>query len=276
MPPAAGAMYMVVLGTAEIALLMRGRIDWRALWRHRGFFLALGLLVGINTNMGFAAVRYIDPSTASVLSLTSIPFGVALGVAWLGERLSAMEVLGAACAFAGVLAIGIQPGDYLRWGSAMVVAAAALYAAHSAVTKRYGGEIPFGQFMFFRSAAVAAVLVALVVVQSELMWPPALAWGWLLVAATVNVVISRALFYLALRRLEMSFLTIILTLTPVVPWLWSIAIFGGRPGRLELLGGAATLIGVLIVTSSRAGLLGRRRVSQAPADRASAASRRSS
>src|SRR5262249_50214077 len=155
----------------QIGLIMRGRIDGRALWRHRGFFLALGLLVGINTNMGFAAVRYIDPGTASVLSLMSIPFGIALGVAWLGERPGAMEVLGAACAFAGVLAISAQAGDYLRWGSAMIVAATFLYAAHSALAKRYGGEIPFGQFMFFRAASVAAVLVALVLVQGELVWP---------------------------------------------------------------------------------------------------------
>jgi drug/metabolite transporter (DMT)-like permease len=260
MPPAAGAMYMMVLGTAEIALLMRGRIDWRAFWRHRGLFIALGLLVGVNTNMGFAAMRYIDPGTASVLSLTSIPLGVALGVAWLGERLSATELLGASIAFLGVLAISLQPGEYLRWGSAMIVAAAFLYAAHSAVAKRHGGDVPFGEFLFFRAAAVAGVLVMLVLAQGELMWPPALAWGWLLVAATVNVVISRGLFYLALRQLEMSFLTIILTLTPVVTWLWSILLFGGRPGRIELLGGAATLIGVLIVTSSRAGLLGLRRV----------------
>jgi drug/metabolite transporter (DMT)-like permease len=80
-------------------------------------------------------------------------------------------------------------------------------------------------------------------------------WGWLFVAATINVVIGRALFYVVLRRIDMSLLTIILTLTPVLTWIWSMALFGGRPGRLEILGGAATLLGVLLVTSSRAGLL---------------------
>ena len=126
---------------------------------------------------------------------------------------------------------------------------------HSAVVKRYGGDIPFGEFMFFRVATVAAALVLLALAQGVVVWPTPVAWVWLAVAATVNVVISRGLYYLALRRFDMSLLTIVLTLTPVVTWLWSIALFGGRPTRAEILGGIATLVGVLIVTSSRAGLL---------------------
>ena len=54
----------------------------------------------------------------------------------------------------------------------------------------------------------------------------------------------------------MSLLTILLTLTPVVTWLWSIVAFGGRPAVVEIIGGVATLAGVLLVTASRAGLVG--------------------
>ena len=38
-------------------------------------------------------------------------------------------------------------------------------------------------------------------------------------------------------------------------WLWSIALFGGRPTTQEILGGMATIVGVVAVTGSRAGLL---------------------
>jgi O-acetylserine/cysteine efflux transporter len=255
LPPAAAAMYMMVLGATQIGLIMRGRLDWSVLSRHRWLFLAVGLLVGVSTNMGFVAVVYVDPGTASLLSRTSILFGVALGVAWLGERLRPLEVAGAAVAIAGVVAISVQPGEYLRWGSILVVASTALYALHSALVKRFAGEIPFGEFMFFRVAAVAAVLVVLAVAQGVVVWPTVVGWGWLLVAAAVNIVLSRGVYYLALRRLDMSFLTIVLTLTPVVTWGWSIVLFGGRPTVVEIAGGIATLAGVLLVTASRAGLL---------------------
>jgi drug/metabolite transporter (DMT)-like permease len=255
LPPAAGAMYMMVIGALQIAALMRGRIDWSVLWRHRWLFLTVGVLVGVNTNMGFVAVRYVDPGTASLLSRTSILFGVALGVGWLGERLRGWEVIGAAVAVAGVAVISFQPGDYLRWGALIVIASTALYALHSAVVKRFAGEIAFGEFMFFRVASVAAVLVVLALAQGDVVWPTPTAWGWVVVAAAVNVVVSRGVYYLALRRLDMSFLAIVLTLTPVVTWLWSIGAFGGRPTTIEVAGGVATLAGVLMVTASRAGLL---------------------
>jgi O-acetylserine/cysteine efflux transporter len=257
LPPSAGAMYMMVVGTLQIALILRGRLDWSVLSRHRWLFLAVGLLVGVNTNMGFAAVQYVDPGTASLLSRTSILFGVGLGVAWLGERLAPLEVVGAAVAVAGVAIISFQPGDYLRWGSLIVVSSTGLYALHSALVKRFAGDIPFGDFMCFRVASVAAVLVALTAAQGALVWPSAVAWGWIGVAAGVNVVLSRGVYYLALRRLDMSFLTIVLTLTPVVTWLWSVVLFGSRPTAVEVAGGMATLAGVLLVTASRAGLLGR-------------------
>ena len=259
-PPASGAMYMMVLGTVQIAVLMRGRLDWRVVWRHRWLFLAIGVLVGVNTNMGFVAVAYVDPGTAALLSRTSILFGVALGVGWLGERLRAYEVAGAALALAGVLAISFQPRDYLRWGSLIVIASTALYAVHSALVKRFAGDIPFGEFMFFRVASVAFVVSALAVGQGQVVWPGPVAWGWIALAAAVNVVLSRGVYYLALRQLDMSLLTIILTLTPVVTWLWSIMLFGGRPTAVEIAGGVATLAGVLLVTASRAGLLGPGRI----------------
>jgi drug/metabolite transporter (DMT)-like permease len=114
------------------------------------------------------------------------------------------------------------------------------------------------------------VLVVLALAQGAVVWPTPLAWGWLIVAAAVNIVLSRGVYYLALRRLDMSFLTIVLTLTPVVTWLWSIAAFGGRPTVTEIAGGVATLAGVLLVTASRAGLLapGRRRTPRLDRSRA--------
>ena len=249
MPPAASGFWMIGIAVVELALFARGRIDAGVLVRHRWFFLTIGLLVGVNTNLGFVAMRYVEPGTASLLSRTSIIFGVALGVLWLGERLTRVQSAGAALAIVGVLIVSFQPGDHLRSGSLIVVIATLLYALHSAVVKRYGSHMPFLEFFFFRLLATTAVLLVLGVAQGQLVWPGATAWIILVLAATVNVVLSRGLYYLALRRLDMTVLTIALTLSPVVTWLWAMPLFGGRPTTREIVGGLAILGGVIVVSA---------------------------
>lgn len=256
LPPAASGFWMIGIAVVELAIFARGKIDFAVLKKHRLFFLVIGLLVGVNTNMGFLAAAYVEPGTASLLSRTSIIFGVGLGVLWLGERLTRVQTIGAAVAIAGALVITFQPGDHLRAGSLIVVVATFLYALHSAVVKRYGGQIPFLQFFFFRLAATTTVLFFLGVAQGQLVWPGGTAWLILLLAATVNVIVSRGLYYLALRRLDMTVLTIALTLSPVVTWLWAVPLFGGWPTPTEIVGGLAILAGVIVVSASGGGLLG--------------------
>lgn len=254
-PPAIAGFYMLAFATAEVGLLTAGRVRFATFLRHWRFFVTIGVLVGLNTNLGFLGVRYIDPGTAALLTRTSAVFGVALGLVWLGERLSRLELIGAGLAVAGVFVVGFQPGDYLRVGALIIVAAALLYAVHSAVVKRYGGAIPFAEFFFFRLASTTAVLLLLAAGQGDLVWPDGRAWPYLLLAATLNVVVSRAVYYLALRRLEMSRLTIFVTVSPVVTMLWSFLLFGSRPSVQEVIGGGAILAGVIVVTASRGGLL---------------------
>ena len=59
---------------------------------------------------------------------------------------------------------------------------------------------------------------------------------------------SRGLYYLALRRLTLSHHSLILTLSPVASIVWTLLLFGFSPTVQQLVGGAAILAGVLMVT----------------------------
>jgi drug/metabolite transporter (DMT)-like permease len=262
LPPSASGFYVMVLSALPVLAFNRGRFPFEVLRRHLVFFLSIGSLVAVSTNLGFAAMRFIDPGTASLLSRMSLVFGLGFGLVWLGERLRAWEVVGAGLALGGVMIVSFQPGDYLRLGSLLILAGTFLYALHAALVKRYGGQMAFLDFFLFRLVSTAAFLLILAVGQGELVWPSL--GGWLVVGATglIDVVISRALYYLALRRLDMSFHTIILTMSPIVTMAWSFALFDSRPSLQEAVGGAAVLAGVLLATASRGGLLSRGRSSR--------------
>jgi drug/metabolite transporter (DMT)-like permease len=55
----------------------------------------------------------------------------------------------------------------------------------------------------------------------------------------------------ALRRLDLSILTILLTLSPVITIMWSFILFGVMPSVQGFVGGTAVIAGVILVTMSR-------------------------
>jgi drug/metabolite transporter (DMT)-like permease len=69
----------------------------------------------------------------------------------------------------------------------------------------------------------------------------------LLLVDSLHFVFARLL----LRLLPNNFHAIVLTVSPVITILWSLRLFAERPSLPGLLGGAAVLPGVLVVTLKR-------------------------
>jgi drug/metabolite transporter (DMT)-like permease len=249
----AAALVMLV-ATIEVGAygLVRRRIHWRDILAHWRFYLVVGVLVGVSTVLGYTAVRYIDTGTAAMLSKMSTLFSMLFGLFWLHERLTGIQVIGGLLAVAGVLVITFQPGDLLRVGSLLVVASTVMYALHAAIVKRYGQELDFLDFFFGRLLFTAATLLLFTIGRPLTPLPPAQAWLLLFITGTIDVVLSRSLYYLALRRLPMTIHAIILTLSPVATILWAVVLFDTFPQPQQLLGGLAVLGGVLLATLFRA------------------------
>ena len=117
--------------------------------------------------------------------------------------------------------------------------------------KQEGEEIDFTNFFLFRLLSTAVFLLIFTVIRGELVLPSRPAWIILLVGATVDVIISRVLYYVALRRMRMSFHALLLTLSPVITIFWSLLLFNTWPSLQGFIGGTAVIIGILIVTLRR-------------------------
>lgn len=253
LPPSVSGFFLLGVATVETAVFLglKGRIRLQIFRQHTWFFLAIGFLIAAATIISFTSVAYIDPGTASMLAQTAVLFTLSFSVFWLRERLSKGELVGAAVAILGVFIISFQPGDVWRIGALLILATSFLYSLHVAVVKRYGDTIEFANFFLFRVGTTAVFLLLFALGRQELVWPSAQIWPLLLLAGTVDVVLSRILYYLVLRRVQMSFHAIVLTLSPVVTILWSLLLFGQTPTLQGFMGGAAVIIGVIIVTLNR-------------------------
>ncbi len=248
--PWVSAMYVLAIGTLEVGLfgLFTGRLRVRVAREHLIFFTVVGLLVATSTAINYAAVGFIDAGTASMLGKMTTVYSIGFGLFWLHDRLTRRQIAGAIVAVIGVFVITFQPVEYLRVGSLMIVFSTFLYALHAAIVKRYGGDMDFLNFFFFRLLFTTGFLFVIAVGQNALAWPTGSTWALLILGGTVDVVISRSLYYLALRRLPISLFAVILTLSPVIAIGWALLLFDTFPSPQQLLGGLLVLAGVLLAT----------------------------
>jgi drug/metabolite transporter (DMT)-like permease len=256
--PGVSALYVMLVSTLEVGIFgaVTRRLHWETARRHLRLFIAIGILIGVSMMANYEAVAFIDPGTASLLNQTSILFSLGFGFLLFHDRLAPRQLAGAALAVVGVFVIAFQPGDYLRLGALIAVASAFMYALHAALSKlvlnssagREGDAIDFVDFFFFRLLFTAAALGCLSVIRGALALPTLHALALVALVGTVDVVLSRTLYYLALRRLTMSLHTLILTLSPIAALTWSVFLFGTRPTPQQLLGGAAVIAGMVLVS----------------------------
>jgi drug/metabolite transporter (DMT)-like permease len=251
--PSVSVFYVMAIGTVEVGIygFICRRIHYMTLRNHFWFFLSIGALIGLSTIINYEAVAFIDAGTATILSQASILMSVGLGIFWLRDRLTRFESFGAMLALIGVLIITFQPGDYLRLGSLLVLLSAFMYALHTAIVKRYGEEMDFVDFFFFRIFSTTVLLFIFNLSRRMLVWPDANIWLLLIVGGTVSLVISRILFYIVLRRMTMSIHSIVLALSPVAAILWAFILFDTLPTLQQLIGGVGVIFGVLMVTMRR-------------------------
>ncbi len=256
LPPVTSSFYYMTIATVQIAIYaaVRRQIKWQVFREHARFFLVIGFLIATATSISYVAIIYIDPGTASLIARMNTIFALGFGLVWLKERLARGEKIGALVAVIGVFIISFQSGGSngnLWLGTVLVLISNFAYALHAAIVKRNGQEIDFLNFFLFRMLSSVLFLFIFAVGRGELIWPQGQVWWILLLVATVNISISRTLYYLVLRRFQLTVHTILLTLSPVVTILWSLALFGERPSLQGLLGGTAVILGVILVTMSK-------------------------
>lgn len=248
--PAVSAMFVLLIGTIEIGIygLVTKQLRWQIFKDYWKFFLLLGGLVALSTYLTYDAMGFIDPGTASFLNQISTVFSLLFGLLWLKEKFSAVQYIGVGIALLGLVVFTYQAGDYLRLGTLMILIASFCYSLHAAVTKKYLVNIEFVNFFFFRLFCTAAGLFAIASVTRTLTWPTWQAWLLLLLIGTLDTTISRSLYYLVLRRINITLMTILLTLSPVLTVLWSLLLFGTLPGKQQMIGGVILVAGVFVVS----------------------------
>jgi len=253
LPPSVSAFFVLLIGMIEVGIygLATKQLRVETFRKNVWFFIGIGLLIAASENLNYSAVAYIDPGTASLLGQTGKIWSLGLGLFWLREKLTRPQFLGAILAIGGIFVITYQAGEYMKIGSVLVLAGTFFYAIHTAMTKKYGQDMDFVSFFFFRLLVTTSFLFLIMSIMDTFVWPSMTAWGILLIVGTVDVTISRSVYYLVLRRLDLTIHTLILTLSPVVAIIWTIVFFSIYPSPQQLIGGLIVIFGVFLISKYR-------------------------
>ncbi len=246
---------LLVMGIATLIVGVYGlatrQLDVAELRRNLAFLAAIGFMVALSTQIGYFAVQFVDPGAAALLSQMVNVWSIVFGVLWLREPFSRVQGLGALIALCGAAIVASQPGDFFRVGSLMLLLSTFSYALHGVIVKRNGNTMGFVNFFFGRLLLTTLWLLLSGVLQGALSVPTLPGLGIVALAGIVDVVISRALYYLLLRRVHVSALAVTLTLSPVVAAAWSFVFNGTVPSLQQIVGGAVVLAGVAVVARAR-------------------------
>ena len=248
-PPSVSVVFVLTVATLEVGVygFITKQINWKEIKSNLWLFIALGLLISASTTINYEAVDFIDPGIASVIAQTGTVWAVLFGLLWLKEELNSKQILGGVLAVGGIFLVNFQAGNYVQIGTLLVLLSSALYALHAALTKKFSEEINLTNFFFARLAFSTLSIVLFSVFTRSLALPKASAWPYILLAGTIDVTISRTLYYIALRRLKLTVHTILLTLSPVIAILLSATLFNSTLSPRQVIGGVIVLAGVLIV-----------------------------
>jgi O-acetylserine/cysteine efflux transporter len=193
-----------------------------------------------------------DASTVAIATQLGVPISTLLSVWLLGETIRWKRRLGIALAFGGIVIIGFDPRVIDYWeGLALVVISCVFSSFGLIYIKRLHNIRPLELQVW--TAVIGApllLLVSLALEGSQLQAIRNAEWeGWAALAFTVlmSSLVAHTGWYYLISRYPVTSLSPITLLSPLFGIFFGVMLLDDQLTPRMLLGGAITLIGVLIV-----------------------------
>lgn len=246
----------VLFTLLRFALLAALLVPFLRVRRGQMSALAVAALLsgGLSFALSFSGLHLAENvSSVAIAGQLGVPFTTLLSVALLGEIVRWRRWTGIALAFAGVLTMGFDPQVIGRWQSiALVIASAFVGSLGLIAVKKLHGFTPLELQAWFAWMSVPVLLVVSVLLErpslAALGGVSAVAWGAVIYTAIAGSLVAHTGFYHLVQRYPVTSVAPATVLSPVFSVLFGVLLLGDRLTPRIVLGGACTLLGVLIIT----------------------------
>jgi S-adenosylmethionine uptake transporter len=241
---------VVTLAMAAILYLPR-RLSWPSRSTMR-IHVSRGAVVMVMALLFFWGIGRVPLAQAIALTFIAPLIALILAALFLDEKIGPRSIAGSVAAFAGVVLIGFaqvraQLGPEVFLGSVAIIGSALCYAVNIVLMRHQALAAKPLEISFFQSLVVTILWIAVMPFAGLPLWPDAIWWGWIALAAAMSLV-GGLLFAFAYARAEASYLAV----TEYSAFLWASAlgwiVFQERLGPYTVAG-AALIVGGCIVAS---------------------------
>ncbi len=213
--------------------------------------LLIGVLNGGSATLWFYLLGLMGPSLLSFLLRFSTIFMIVMGIVFLKERFSKLEIVGGATMIAGTFIVSYSNGNFILIGISLAMILSVIFASIQFLNKMYIKEIDPLVINALRVLFTFATIFLIAPWMTELRIPSTTALGWIALSSVSAGIIGFLLNYKALELIDLSKTAVIQSLQPFVVVVYSLFILGSVPSGLQMIGGFVIVAGALISTISR-------------------------
>jgi O-acetylserine/cysteine efflux transporter len=193
-----------------------------------------------------------DAATVAVASQMSVPFSTLMSIWFLGETIRWRRTLGIVLAFAGIVIISFDPRVFAYWeGLALVVCSSFVSSLGLVFLKRLKGIRPLELQSWVALAGGSVLLVLSLILEGEQVsairnatWE---GWAALFFTTVMSSLVAHTAWYHLVGRYPVTSLSPLTLLSPLFGIFFGVTLLHDQLTARMLIGGAVTLIGVLIV-----------------------------
>ncbi len=213
---------------------------------HRRPILLLGLTTGAGMLFGWAGLALLDPSFAAFLWRFSPLMTIGMSYVVLKERLFMWEIAAMLIMVVGGVVSTLGRWDIVGLGVTLTLVSCLMVGVQMIVAKVAVGDMSPYVVAFYRVAIGCVVIAVWAVAFGDIdLDVEAHYWYVLILGALVGPCISHILKFWAYRYVDLTRVSVIVMMQPLVVLPMAYGILGKVPSGRELLGGMIILAGAL-------------------------------
>ena len=254
--------FAIAFSINVIISLLKGDFIQLKILKNKEFrvFLLLGIIEIITTSTFYIALKTIpDPAVTSFLGNMYVVFLVLMGVILLKEKFTKIESLGVAITILGAFAVGYKGGssihDFFVAGTGIVMINTFFASLSSIVAKKAVGKHSPTLINLNRTLFMFVFGVIYFSLSDETFYLPVSALKNIVIGVILGPILGILMIYTSYKYIEASRSSVFQGLKGVFVLIGTYLYFSTLPNNIQLIGGIVSILGVMIMTLSKAKLL---------------------